>query len=87
MSRLIAIPEAILDDEAWHVDLGEEGYVMSNYEVVDMGIYGGEDIIMADVVEKIRGSSAISSENKIEFEVSRVDSVRSMDGLRVIYSK
>jgi hypothetical protein len=87
MNRLISMPEAIPDDEACHVDLGEEGYVMSNYEVVDMGIYGGEDIIMADVVEKIRGSSAISSENKIEFEVSRVDSVRSMDGLRVIYSK
>ena len=87
MNRLIATLEAIPNDEAWHVDLGEEEYVMSNFEVVDTSIYGREDIILADVVDKIRGSSAISSKNKIEFEVSQVNSVRSMDGLRVIYSK
>ena len=33
---------------AWHVDLGEEEYVMCNFEVVATSIYGREDIILAD---------------------------------------
>lgn len=87
MNKLKAALEAIPDGEAWHVCLGEEEFLLSNFEAVDCSICGRSDVILADVVRRIAGSSAITSRNKIEFDLSQVIFVRSVDGVSILYSR
>ena len=87
MDALIALLEEIPDDSDWHVRLGECDFILRNFEIVDPSIYNRGDLILADVVKNISGPSAITSRNKIEFEVQQVIFVKSVDGTITTYEK
>ena len=77
--------EAIPDDETWHVSLGENEFLLSNFEMVDLTIYPSGDVIIADVVKKLKGPINITSKNKIEFEVQDILFIKSACGSVVLY--
>lgn len=87
MKNLLAALEAIPDGEMWHVSLGSEEYVLSDFEAVDPSIYGKTDVVLANVVRKISGAPGITSKNKIEFELSQLVFVKSVDGAITLFSR
>ena len=87
MNSLLNALEALPSDEPWHVSLGSDEFLLSNFEAVDTSIYGRGDVILADVVKKVCGSSPITSRNKIEFEISQVLFVKSVDGASILFSR
>jgi len=86
MQRLVALLESLPDDEPWHIcfDYGHE-YILSNFAQVDSSIYDNETTVIADVIKNISGSKAITPKNKIEFDVTSISCVKSVDGTNVLF--
>ncbi len=60
--------------------------MLCDFEAVDWSIYERDGVVLANVLNNISGSPAISSRNKIEFELSQVVFVKSVEGDITLFS-